>query len=254
MAKPAPPTETPREGRRAWRAALPLVLLVVLGVVTLASGVLDNVDASHLMQGEGSLRALVDIHPVLSRLAFTVALGIAIATGVPGTIVLVLAGGLLFGTLEGTLFGSVALVAGSLVLYAAGRHAFAAGTRPPPAFAERLRDSFQRHPVRHTFALRFIPVVPLGAMTLTLAWLGCPLGLFLAATWVGGTVSIAVESAIGAGLADTLGQGPVTASTLANARLLVPLGLFVLILALPALLRAWQGWRSRWHAPPRDLR
>jgi uncharacterized membrane protein YdjX (TVP38/TMEM64 family) len=222
---------------------LPLVLLVVLGIAVIASGVLENVDASHLVKGEGSVRAFVEANPLLSRLAFTVALALAIATGVPGTIVLVLAGGLLFGTLEGTLFGSVALVVGSVALYAAGRHAFSAGTRQPPAFAERLRERYQRHPVRHTFALRFVPIVPLGAMTLALAWVGCPLWLFVAATWVGGTVSIAVESAIGAGLADTLGQGPVTASHLANARLLVPLALFLLISTLPALLKAWQGRR-----------
>jgi len=219
---------------------LPLVLLIVLGIAVIASGVLENVDALHLVKGEGSLLAFVDSHPILSRLAFTVALAVAIATGVPGTIVLVLAGGLLFGTVEGTLFGSVALVAGSLVLYGAGRHAFSAGTRQPPAFAERLRDRYRRHPVRHTFALRFVPIVPLGAMTLALAWLGCPPLLFIAATWLGGTVSIAVESAIGAGLADTLGQGPVTASTLANARLLVPLAVFVVIATLPSLVKAWQ--------------
>ena len=64
-----------------------------------------------------------------------------------------------------------------------------------------------------------------------------------AATWVGGTVSIAVESAIGAGLADTLGQGPVTAATLANVRLLVPLAVFVLIAAVPPAVKAWQDRR-----------
>jgi len=243
MARSAPHTEPPRDGWRAWRAALPLVLLVVLGVIVIASGVLEKVDASHLMKGEGSLQAFITAHPFLSRLAYTAALAAAIATGVPGTIVLVLAGGLLFGTVEGTIFGSVAVVVGSLALYAASRHAFSAGTRQPPAFAVRLRERYQRHPVQHAFAMRFVPIVPLGAMTIALAWLGCPPVLFAAATWVGGTLSIAVESAIGAGLADTLGQGPLTASNLANARLLVPLALFVVIAALPPAVKAWRHRR-----------
>ncbi|MGF6494446.1 putative membrane protein YdjX (TVP38/TMEM64 family) [Luteibacter sp. 621] len=243
MARSAPPTEGKPGSRRAWRAALPLVLLLALGIGLVASGALEHLDASQRVHGEGSLRAFVAVHPIASRAAFTAALAAAIATGVPGTIVLVLAGGLLFGTVEATLFGSVALVAGSLALYAASRHAFAAGSRKPPAFAMRLRERYARHPVRHTFALRFVPVVPLGAMTVALAWLGCPPGLFIAATWLGGTVSIAVESAIGAGLADTLGQGPVTAATLANARLLVPLAVFVLIAALPPAVKAWQDRR-----------
>lgn len=240
MARSAPPTKHTPGSRRAWRAALPLVLLVLLGITVVASGVLGNLDASHLVNGEGSFRDYVAEYPVASRAAFTAVLAAAIATGVPGTIVLVLAGGLLFGTVEASIFGSVALVAGSLALYAASRHAFAAGSREPPVFAVRLRERYTKHPIRHTFALRFVPVVPLGAMTIALAWLGCPPGLFIAATWVGGTVSIAVESAIGAGLADTLGQGPVTAATLANVRLLVPLAVFVLIAAVPPAVKAWQ--------------
>ncbi|QDE40776.1 TVP38/TMEM64 family protein [Luteibacter pinisoli] len=244
MAKAAPPTEVPARGRRAWRAVLPLVLMVALGVAAVGSGVLDTVDASHLVRGEGSLDAFIGAHPLLSRLAFTGLLAVAIATGVPGTIMLVLAGGLLFGTVESTLLGPVALVAGSLALYAASRRAFSAGTRQPPAFAARLRERYLRHPVRHTFALRFVPVVPLGAMTIALAWLRCPLWLFVAATWVGGTVSIAVESAIGAGLGDTLGRGPMTAASLANARLLVPLALFLVIAAAPPLLKAWRERRG----------
>ncbi|QWT20317.1 VTT domain-containing protein [Bacillus sp. NP157] len=243
MAKSAPPTEaTPGRGR-AWRAALPLVLLVLLGAGVIGSGVLREVDASHVVHGSGSLRALVGSYPLGSRIGFTVALAVAIATGVPGTIVLVLAGGLLFGIAEGTALGSVALVAGSAALFAASRHAFAAGTRAPPAFATRLRERYLRHPVRHTFALRFVPVVPLGAMTVALAWLRCPWWLFLAATWVGGTLSLAIESAIGAGLADTLGRGPLTAASLVNGRLLVPLALFVVVAAVPPLVQAWRERR-----------
>lgn len=59
----------------------------------------------------------------------------------------------------------------------------------------------------YTFALRFVPIVPLGIMTMTLAWLRCPLWLFIVATWLGGTVSLCVESAVGAGLGATIASG-----------------------------------------------
>jgi uncharacterized membrane protein YdjX (TVP38/TMEM64 family) len=241
MANPAPRTDSRRGG---WRTALPLLLLILLGVGLWVSGLLDRVEPSQLASPDGGLRGWVQAHPWESRGGFALFLALAIATGLPGTIVIVLAGGLVFGTWQGTALSSVALVAGSLVLYAASRHAFAGGRRQPPAFAERMRERYARNPVAHTFALRFVPVVPLGAMTLTLAWLRCPVWLFTVATWAGGTVSVAIESAIGAGLAHTIGKGPVTASSLANARLLVPLGLFVVIALLPTVVKAIRRQRD----------
>jgi uncharacterized membrane protein YdjX (TVP38/TMEM64 family) len=223
---------------KRWRAALPLCLLLVAGVVLLASGVLDRFDPHHLLAEEGVLRGTIAAHPLTSRLAYTGILALAIATGVPGTIVIVLAGGLFFGAVEGTALSSVALVLGSLVLYLASRYAFGTGRREPPALARRLRDGFAAHPVTYTLALRFIPVVPLGAMTVALAWLRCPLWLFVGATWLGGTVSLFVESSVGAGLAETFASGaPVTAASFLNSRILLPLAAFTLLTILPLFVK-----------------
>jgi uncharacterized membrane protein YdjX (TVP38/TMEM64 family) len=226
-----------------WRAVLPLGLLVLTGVVALASGALDRLHPEHLLAEQGMLRANIAAHPVLSRATYATVLALAIATGVPGTIVIVLAGGLLFGIVQGSALSSVALVVGSLLLYVASRHAFHAGGRAPPAFATRLRSGFAQHPVRYTFALRFVPVVPLGAMTVALAWLRCPVWLFIGATWLGGTVSLVIESAIGAGLASTLGgQAPFS---LLDARLFLPLCAFVIVSLLPLAVRAFRARRQR---------
>lgn len=248
MASRAPRTDPAQRPQGRWRAVIPLALMVLVGAGLLASGVLDRFDAHNLLNDQGSLHASIDAHPVLSRLAYTVLLTLAIATGVPGTIVIVLAGGLLFGALECTAMSSVSLVLGSLMLYAASRHAFGPGGREPPALARRLRGRFAREPVRYTFALRFVPIVPLGAMTIALAWLRCPLWLFTIATWLGGTISIAVESAVGAGVAHTLDQGNgLTSAALLNARLLLPLAAFLLLALVPVVVRAV---RSQQHRQP----
>ncbi|SDF94419.1 MULTISPECIES: VTT domain-containing protein [Rhodanobacteraceae] len=221
---------------KRWRAALPLALMVLAGVIALASGALDRLHPSHLLAEEGMLRASIAVHPVLSRVSYAVLLTLAIATGVPGTIVIVLAGGLLFGIAEGSALSSLALVAGSLLLYAASRHAFGHGGRQPPDLARRVREGYARRPVSYTFALRFVPVVPLGAMTVVLAWLRCPLWLFIAATWLGGTVSLVIESAIGAGLASTLGGD--APFSLIDPRILVPLCAFLVVSLLPLAARS----------------
>lgn len=226
-----------------WRAALPLVLMMLTGVVALSSGALDRFHPEHLLAEQGMLRAGIAAHPVLSRAGYAGILALAIATGVPGTIVIVLAGGLLFGVVQGSALSSAALVVGSLLLYVASRHAFGAGGRAPPAFAVRLRDGFARHPVRYTFALRFVPVVPLGAMTVALAWLRCPVWLFIGATWLGGTVSLVIESAIGAGLGSTLG-GAAPFNPL-DVRILLPLCAFVVVSLIPLVVRSVRARRRR---------
>ena len=221
-----------------WRALLPLLLLLAGGMALFASGALDRFEPHRLLAEEGHLRAGIAEHPLSSRLAFTGLLALAIATGVPGTILLVLGGGLLFGAVEGTALSSVSLVVGSLALYLASRYAFGAGRREPPALAQRLRKGFAAHPVTYTLALRFVPIVPLGAMTVALAWLRCPLWLFVGATWLGGTVSLFVESSVGAGLGETLGSGePVTAASLMDGRILIPLAAFAILTILPLAVR-----------------
>lgn len=226
-----------------WRAALPLALMVLVGVVALTSGALDRLHPSRLLADEGSLRAAIAAHPLLSRLSYAGLLTAAIATGVPGTIAIVLAGGLLFGIVEGSALSSVALVAGSLLLYVASRRAFAAGDRQAPDLAKRLREGYARHPVSYTFALRFVPVVPLGAMTVALAWLRCPPWLFILATWLGGTVSLVIESAIGAGLGSTLGGD--APFSLLDTRILLPLCAFAVVSLLPLVGRALWARRRR---------
>lgn len=222
-----------------WRAMLPLAVLLVAGVAMLGSGLLERLHPGHLLAEEGALRQAIAAQPALSRLAYAGLLTLAIATGVPGTIVIVLAGGLLFGAVEGSMLSSVALVLGSLLLYLASRFAFGPGGRQAPELALRLREGFARHPVSYTFALRFVPVVPLGAMTVALAWLRCPLWLFLGATWLGGTVSLVVESSVGAGLASTLASGaPFTATSLLDDRILLPLCAFSALSLLPLVVRS----------------
>ncbi|SFW57143.1 MULTISPECIES: TVP38/TMEM64 family protein [Luteibacter] len=223
---------------RRWRTVLPLCLLILIGLGLLFGGVFDRLEPHRLLAEEGQLRTAIATYPVASRLLYAGVLCFAIATGVPGTIVIVLSGGLLFGTWEGTALSSVAVLLGSLALYGASRYAFGPGGREPPPLARRLRDGYAAHPVTYTFALRFVPIVPLGIMTMTLAWLRCPLWLFIVATWLGGTVSLCVESAVGAGLGATIASGtPVSAGGLMNQRLLIPLAAFAVLTLLPLAIR-----------------
>jgi len=233
-----------------WRATLPLVLLVLAGVVLFASGSLDQLTPHRLLANQASLHAQIAEHPWLSRLAFTGLLTLTVATGIPGTIVVILAGGFAFGVVDATLYSSLGLTLGSLILFLASRYAFGPGSRQPPAIVARLHHGFERHPVSYTLFLRFIPVVPFGAVTVALAWLRCPLWLFLGASWLGGTVALIFETSIGAGLGDAMSQSDSLGLGLfLHREVLLPLGAIALLALLPLLIERMTRRRRQRRFP-----
>ncbi len=223
---------------RRLRALLPLLLLIAAGVVLIASGTLKHFDPRHLASEHHHLRVLIMHAPWLARLAYLGVLVLAVASGAPGLMLITIAGGMLFGLVEGTVLSTLGLLLGSLVLFLAARLALAAGTRPAPALAERLRNGFLRHPASYTLFLRLVPVFPFGAVTLALAWLRCPLWLFVAATTGGGLIVEAVESAVGSGLGEALARGePVNLHLVLEPHVIVPLLALALLSLVPVLIQ-----------------
>lgn len=228
------------------RAALPLLLLLAAGLALFASGALDRLNPQHLVAHQRELHDSIAQDPWLSRLGFIALLTLGTCTGLPGVLVIILAGGFAFGVVDGTLCSSVALTLGSLILYLASRRAFSAGTREPPPVVARLHQGFERHPVSYTLFLRFVPVMPFGGVTIALAWLRTPLWLFLGATWLGGTTSLVFETSIGAGLGEVLAHDQhVGINLFLHPQVLLPMGALAVLALLPLALQ-----RLRRRKPP----
>jgi uncharacterized membrane protein YdjX (TVP38/TMEM64 family) len=138
---------------------------------------------------------------------------------------------------EGTTYSSVGLTLGSLILFLASRYAFGAGSRHPPALVAKLHHGFEQHPVSYTLFLRFVPVAPFGLITVCLAWLRCPLWLFVGATWLGGTVALIFETSIGAGLGHALKESDrIGINLFMHREVLLPLGAIALLALVPLLI------------------
>jgi uncharacterized membrane protein YdjX (TVP38/TMEM64 family) len=219
------------------RAALPLILLLLAGVLLFCSGTFDRLHPEQLVAHQHELRGRIAEHPWMWRLAYVGLLTLVTSTGIPGTIVVILAGGIAFGTVEGTVCSSIGLTLGSLILYLASRYAFGAGSKHPPKVVEKLHHGFESHPVSYTLFLRFVPVVPFGIVTVCLAWLRCSLWLFLAATWVGGTTMLWFETSIGAGLGDAMSRSSTFGFDLFMHReVMLPLAAIAVLALLPLLI------------------
>jgi uncharacterized membrane protein YdjX (TVP38/TMEM64 family) len=215
------------------RAFLPLIVLIAIGVALIASGALDRFQPAQIGAEQMRLRELIAEYPVLSALAQIVVVMLGISTGIPGIIVLIFAGGMLFGIVPGTILSGIGTTLGATILFLASRSAFAHGSGGGvPMLVEKLRAGYHAFPFSYTMFLRLVPFFPFGGVTVALAWLRCPLWLFLTATAIGGTVMIAFETALGAGLAETIArEGTVSLSLFAHKRVILPmLGLAVLAL------------------------
>jgi len=148
----------------------------------------------------------------------------------------------------------IGVTLGALILFLASRHAFGDHTHAhAPGLVGTLRQGYLAHPVSYTFFLRLVPFFPFGGVTVGLAWLRCPLWLFLAATCTGGAVMTGIETALGEGLATNIGaHQAVGADLLADPKVIVPLLAMGLLALLPIAIARWRNARASASIPPRN--
>ncbi|HET7268706.1 MAG TPA: VTT domain-containing protein [Oleiagrimonas sp.] len=229
------------------RAALPLILLVGIGIALFASGGLDNLSPAQLASQHGQLHEMIYRYPWISRVAYVGFLTIVVATGVPISSVVTVAAGLLLDSIaEASALSTVGVVLGSLLLFAVTRLALGEPARRAPALAERLRHGYAHHPLNYTLFLRLAPGLPWGGVTVALAWLRCPMKLFLGATTVGAVATTIIESTVGAGIREGLARGQQHFSLWAmlfNPYILASLGGLALLALVPLLF-------GHLHRPP----
>jgi uncharacterized membrane protein YdjX (TVP38/TMEM64 family) len=233
-------------GMKRLRSLLPLLLLIGIGVAAFASGALDPFKPHAIAAEQAQLQAQITAQPLLAALVHIGLMTLAISTGIPGGVVLVMAGGMLFGGWYGAVLSSIGATLGALVLYAASRFAFSGHDgNNAPALVTRLRSGYLAHPFSYTFFLRLVPFFPFGGVTVALAWLRCPLWLFTLATAIGGSVMTTIESLLGAGLAKNIAAhgGQVDSGLLLDPRVIGPLLLMAGLALIPALV-------NRRRAPP----
>lgn len=231
-----------RQVRGKLKRALPLLGLAALGATFIFSGVYKELNLDTLADKHQALSAWAAANPILACGALLVSIAAIISTGLPGGVVLVITGGLILGTVKGALIAVTGDCIGALVLYGAARQLFMSEGAKPPALVERIRAGYLSSPISLTFFIRLVPVFPYGAASVALAWLGCPLRLFIAASWLGVLPSSLIYAAIGSGFAEAIDRHePIKLNILAEPRFAIPL----VGLALLALLPAAFGFKRR---------
>jgi uncharacterized membrane protein YdjX (TVP38/TMEM64 family) len=226
--------------RRLW----PMLLILALLAVALASGLLGQLNWASLAAHETALRRLVAVAPATAGAAYVAAYAAAVALSLPLGALLTVSGGLLFGALIGGMLAVAGATIGAILLFLAARSAVAPllAARAGP-FLDRVRPGLQRDGFSYLLVLRLIPMVPFWLVNLAPALVGIPLATFAGATFIGIMPATFVFAGLGAGVDAVLAAGgQPDMSLIWSLPVLLPLvGLAVLSL-LPV---AWRRWRTR---------
>lgn len=227
--------DTRRKALRVAARWAPALLLVGAAVALYVSGLATDISLDNIQANELRLRAEVAAAPVAALVVFIALYAIATGAFVPVGLVLMLAGGFLFGPLPGTFATIVGSTLGAIMTYLAAR--FASGDQVRRMLTEgrwrRFVEGFEKAPFRYLLTLRLVPFSPFGLVNVAAGCARTPFRAYVAATAVGAVPYSLIYSYLGAGLGQAfLGRGAPNASLLLRPEVAWPL----LALALLALL------------------
>ena len=130
------------------------------------------------------------------------------ALSVPGAAVLTVAGGFLFGALEGTVLVVIGATVGATLLYLAAKTALGDALRARAGgLVHKLEAGFRENALSYLLVLRLVPLFPFWLVNLAAAVLGVPPATYVLGTFVGIIPGSYVYASVGAGLGSVFDQG-----------------------------------------------
>ncbi|MBS0558727.1 MAG: TVP38/TMEM64 family protein [Proteobacteria bacterium] len=230
-----------------WLRLLPLLLLIGALAAALWLGLPGDLSWHALAERQAALTAAAAAHPASALAAYVGLYALIAALSIPATTVMSAAGGLLFGTVLGSIAAVAGATLGAVLLFLIVRAAFRPllARRLAPVLA-RIGPALERDGFGALLALRLVPLFPFWLVNLAPALVGMRLLPFAAATLLGIVPASVVLVSVGAGLGGVLAAGGEPDLTvLVSPRVLLPLAGLALLSLLPTL---WRRWRGRVHA------
>ena len=229
-----------------------LIVIGLLGAVIafFALGLQHQFNLEALKTRQHALEGYRQAHPWLLAAIFFVVYVTFAALSLPAATLLTLAGGALFGLLEGTLLVSFASSLGATCSFLASRYVFRDTVQQ--RFGKRLRpvnEGMQREGALYLFTLRLVPVIPFFVVNLLMGLTTLPVRTFYWVSQVGMLAATVVFVNAGTQLASLHSLSGIVSPRI--------LGSFVLLGVFPLLAR-WIVARvkarrvyARWPKPKR---
>lgn len=196
------PTGARADCPAAWaRRYGPLALIGVAALLAVAFDLHKTLAWDWLAREWARVEFFVAHHPVAAVSAYVAVYAVATGVGLPGALVLTVAGGLMFGPLVGGTAALVAATAGGTLIFLATRSAFGSVmARRAGSLAARLSDEFRRDAFHYLLFLRLAPAFPFYLVNLVPALCEVRLTTFVIASILGMAPATFAFAFIGAGL------------------------------------------------------
>lgn len=243
-------TSASRNGRmrRNWARIALLPGLIALGFFLVIGLHLDRyLTFDALAANRSWLLSQVAETPTLAALAFAAVYVAATTLSLPGSSILTMSAGFLFGLYLGTAMAVVCATVGATLLYLIARTSFGEFLRGRALGAlQRLKDGFREDTFNYLLFLRLVPLFPFWLINLAAAFLDVPPRTFVAGTFLGIIPGAAVYAGVGNGLGRILDQGrKPDLGVLFSPSILVPLLALAGLSLIPIGYRRLRRGRSR---------
>ena len=183
--------------RRLW----PLAVMAGLFGLAFAMGWHHYLSFTNLYEQRNSLRGFIGDHLVIALLAYIAIYIAATALSIPGGLLLTIAGGFLFGWLEGGIATVIGATTGAFIVFLIVRYSvgnqLAAKAGP---LVSKLADGFKKDAFSYLLFLRLVPAFPFFVVNVAPAIFGVPALTYLITTFIGIIPGTLAFTFAGAGL------------------------------------------------------
>lgn len=195
--------------QRSWARVALLPALIVLGLAVFVGLHLDRYLSFETLAANRSwLLSQVEQNPALIASAFAAVYVAATTLSLPGSSILTMSAGFLFGLYVGTAIAVVSATVGATLLFLIARTSFGEFLRGRALGAlQSLKDGFRRGAFNYLLFLRLVPLFPFWLINLAAAFLDVPPRTFVAGTFLGIIPGAAVYASVGSSLGEILDQG-----------------------------------------------
>lgn len=228
-----------------WLRRLPVLAIAIAAIVGLVY-FRQYLSFETLGQNRDWLIGLRDDHYGVTLLAFMAIYTLIVVTSLPGSLVMTLTGGFLFGLFPGTIYNVVAATFGATLLFLAVRAGFgrdvASRIEAKDGAVARLQSSLKQNEVWVLLTMRLIPVVPFFVANILPAFVGVSFWAFVLTTLIGIIPAGIIYGAIGAGLGEIFARGDVPdLRVLLRPEFSLPLIGLAVLSAIPLLIKYVQS-------------
>lgn len=172
--------------RSRLRRFAPIVVIVLAMAAVFATGAHRHISLETLVRHRMAIEAFISGHFLTAFAAFIGIYVVVVALSIPGSLILSISGGILFGTLVGGLANLVGATTGATIVFLIAKSACGESlARRAGPLARKIADGFCANAFSYLLFLRLIPAFPFFLVNLAPALVGVKLSTFVGATALG---------------------------------------------------------------------